>query len=83
MRYSLFFIINILYPPYLQEYRKRQQFTRFYKIVAGHVTAMPPEDLLMPADRNGRRIRPTTYKGCDSNNNTAILTTILTTILRF
>ena len=38
---------------------------------------MPPEDLLMPADRNGRRIRPTTYKGCDSNNNTAILTTIL------
>ena len=33
--------------------------------------AMPPENFLTPADRNRRRIHPTTFKSCDSNNTTA------------
>ena len=42
-----------------------------YKIVKGQIPAMPPESFLMPADRNRRRIGPTTIKDCDSDNTIA------------
>ena len=42
-----------------------------YKIVKGHIPAMPPENLLTPADRSRRRIRPTTFKDCSYDNTIA------------
>ena len=54
--------------PPLQERRKQQRLTTPYKIVKGHIPAMPPENFLMPADRNQRRIRPTTFKDCSYDN---------------
>ena len=50
--------------PPLQERRKQRWLTTLYKIVEGHIPAMPPENFLTPADRNQRRIRPTTFKDC-------------------
>ena len=50
---------------------KQQWLTTSYKTVEGHISAMPPENLLMPADRNWRRICPTTFKDCDSDNTIA------------
>ena len=57
--------------PPLQERRKQQRLTALYKIVKGQIPAMPPESFLMPADRNRRRIGPTTFKDCDSANTIA------------
>jgi len=54
--------------PPLQERRKQQRRTTLYKIVKGHIPAMPPENVLTPAERNGRRIRPTTFKDCNYDN---------------
>ena len=34
----------------LQERRKQQRLTTLYKIVKGHIPAMPPENFLTPAD---------------------------------
>ena len=49
------------------EDRRKQQLTTLYKIIEGHIPAMPPENFLTPADRSSRRrIRPTTFKDCDS-----------------
>ena len=55
----------------LQERRKQQLLTTLYKTVKGHIPAMPPESSPMPADRNRRRRRPTTFKDCDSDNTIA------------
>ena len=52
----------------LQERRKQQRLTTLYKIVKGHIPAMPPEIFLMPEDRNRRRIHLATRKDCDSDN---------------
>ena len=38
--------------PPLQEHRKQQRLTALYKLVDGHIPAMPPKNFLMPADRN-------------------------------
>ena len=54
--------------PPLQECRKQQRLTTLYKIVKGHIPAMPPESFLTPAERNGRRIRPITFKDCNYDN---------------
>ena len=51
--------------------RKQQRLTTLSKTVEGHIPAMPPENFPMPADRNRRRIHPTTFKGCDSDNTVA------------
>ena len=58
-------------PAPLQEHRKQQRLTTLYKIVKGRIPAMPPENFLTPADRNRRRIRPTTFKDCTYDNNIA------------
>ena len=57
--------------PPLQERRKQQRLTTPYKIVKGHIPAMPPENFLTPADRSRRRIRPTTFKDCSYDNTIA------------
>ena len=57
--------------PPLQERRKQQWLTTPFKTMEGYIPAMPPENLLMPADRNWRRICPTTFKDCDSDNTIA------------
>ena len=57
-------ILQELNLPPLQERRKQQWLTTLYKIVQGHIPAMPPENFLTPADRSRRRIRPTTFKDC-------------------
>ena len=57
--------------PPLQERRKQQRLTTLYKIVKGHITAMPPENFLTPADRSRRRICPTTFKDCSYDNTIA------------
>ena len=48
--------------PPLQERRKQQRLTTLYKIVKGHIPAMPPENFLMPVDRNRWRIHLTTLR---------------------
>ena len=55
----------------LQERRKQQRLTTLYKIVKGHILAMPPENILTPADRSRRRICPTTFNDCSYDNNFA------------
>ena len=57
--------------PPLQERRKQQRLTTLYKTVKGHIPAMPPENFLTPADRNRRRIRPTTFKDFSYDNTIA------------
>ena len=57
--------------PPLREHRKQQRLTALYKLVDGHIPAMPPKSFLMPADRNWRRIRPTTFKDCSYDNTIA------------
>ena len=60
--------------PPLQERRKQQRLTTLYKTVKGHIPAMPPENFLMPADRNRRIIHPTTFnqfKDCSYDNTIA------------
>ena len=53
-------------------FRKQQQLTTLQNnFVKGHIPAMPPENFLTPADKNRRRIRPTTFKVCDSDNTIA------------
>ena len=59
-------LLELNLPP-LQECKK-QQLTTVYKVVEGHITALPLENSLMAADRNHRRIHPTTSKGCSSDN---------------
>ena len=54
--------------PPLQERRKQQRLTTLYKIVKGHIPAMPPENFLTPADRSWGRIHPTTFKDCSYDN---------------
>ena len=56
--------------PPLQEHRKQQRPTTLYKIVKGHIPAVPPENFLTPADRSQGRIRPTTF-----NLRIAVMTT--------
>ena len=65
-RLKVCMLLELNLPP-LQECRK-QQLTTFYKVVEGHITALPLENSLMAADRNHRRIHPTTSKGCSCDN---------------
>ena len=62
---------QVLNLPPLQERRKQQWLTTLYKTVKGHIPAMPPENFLTPADRNRRRIRPTTFKDFSYDNTIA------------
>ena len=63
-------LLELNLPPQ-QECRKQRWLTTPYKTVEGHIPAMPPENFLMPAVRNWRRICPTTLKDCDSDNTIA------------
>ena len=56
--------------PPLREHRKQQRLTALYKLVDGHIPAMPPKSFLMPADRSQGRIHPTTF-----NLRIAVMTT--------
>ena len=57
--------------PPLQERRRQQRLTTLYNIAKGHIPAMPPENILTPAHRSRRRICPTTFNDCSSDNNFA------------
>ena len=54
--------------PPLQLRRKQQRLTMLYKIVEGHVAALPPKKFLNQIQRPSRRITPKTYAGFETKN---------------
>jgi len=54
--------------PPLQERRRQQRLTTFYKIAEGHTAALPPEKYLTHADKSRRKIKPKTLAGCVTKN---------------
>lgn len=43
--------------PPLQERRKQQRLTTLYRVIEGQIPALPPENFLIPADKNKRKIK--------------------------
>ena len=54
--------------PPLQQRRKQQRLTTLYKIIEGHIPALPPGDFLTPADTNKRKIKPKIFPGFETKN---------------
>ena len=54
--------------PPLQLRRKQQRLAMLYKIVEGHVAALPPKKFLNQIQRPSRMITPKTYAGFETKN---------------
>ena len=59
--------------PPLQERRKQQRLTTLYKIVKGHIPAMPSENFLTSADteKSKKNTSDGTFKDCSYDNTIA------------
>ena len=54
--------------PSLQDRRKTNRLTFFYKVVEGLVPAMPCHDFLTPVRKSKRNIKPKTFIDCETTN---------------
>ncbi|KAK7095475.1 hypothetical protein V1264_006874 [Littorina saxatilis] len=52
----------------LQERRRQHRLTTLFKISAGQIPALPPENFLTPAKQTRRRVKPTQFSDYSSNN---------------
>ena len=54
--------------PTLQERRRQQRLSTFYKVVEGQIPALPAEKFLTPMDRRKRKIKPKIFEGHQALN---------------
>ena len=52
----------------LQDRRRANRLIFFYKVVEGLVPALPCHDYLTPVRANKRKLKPRTFKDCNSDN---------------
>ena len=61
-------MLSYLQLPPLEDRRRQLRLTMLYKISGGQVPAIPPGFHLTPADMSRRRVKPTRYSGCITQN---------------
>jgi hypothetical protein len=61
-------MLSFLKLPPLEERRRQLRLTTLYKVADGLIPALPADAFLTPMNVNRRRIRPTAYKGYETQN---------------
>jgi hypothetical protein len=61
-------MLDLLKLPPLEERRRQLRLTTLYKVANGLIPALPADLFLTPASRDRRRVKPTLYTGCVTQN---------------
>jgi hypothetical protein len=61
-------MLDLLKLPPLEERRRQLRLTTLYKVANGLIPALPADLFLTPASRDRRRVKPTSYSGCVTQN---------------